>query len=773
MYSKYLTMEIIFLLLPNIFNSVQAMTLASDSDLRLNIEPKKVLHSITEKICRLLELPDILKAAVEELRVFLDTDRVMVYKFHMEGNGEVIAESIDDNRLPSLLNLNFPADDIPAHARELFVKSKVRSIVNVDARQIAHSFIDITPLNKVDKTALDNYHRPVDPCHVEYLTAMGVQFSLVVPILYHDQLWGLLVSHHSQPRSISSFEIDTVQMVVDLLTVAVAYITPLKKARLKADHETIINRISDRLHVLPDMDLQAALEETVAAFGGSGGRLCIRSESYQADTSQSFIECLDSEDTQIEVYQFGKQPVIPEIAKYRLMEQYSVWEEYYKQRDYKVWAISDICKIPGLRNLQVAFQATNIRSILMIPLLYRSQLQGYLSVFRDSYEPETLWAGQFNPDSRQLYPRQSFEVWRQSKQTQAKEWSQDEIALAQALGHQFATAIHEYELYQKVNYFNQNLENQVRKRTIEQAILLEKSRASAIQLEKTLQELKQTQTQLIQTEKMSSLGQLVAGIAHEINNPVNFIYGNINHINQYVEDLLGVLDLYQQNCLNPVPEIIERTEDIDLNFIVEDLPKMLSSIKLGTNRIRQIVLSLRNFSRLDQAEIKPVNIHDGIDSTLVILQHRFKAKPESQAIQIIKQYGDLPLVECYAGQLNQVFMNVLSNAIDALEQHRASLETHQSQIIINTSISKLPDNRPSVSICIADNGCGVPEKIIQKIFDPFFTTKEVGQGTGLGLSISYQIVVDKHSGIFHCKSQPGEGTQFWIEIPVRVKSAEC
>ncbi|OKH48948.1 hypothetical protein NIES2101_21705 [Calothrix sp. HK-06] len=724
------------------------MTLASDSDLRLNIEPTKLLHSINDKIRKLLELPDILKVVVEELRLFLTTDRVMVYKFHADNNGQVIAESINESKLPSLLNLNFPADDIPAHARELFVQSRIRSIVNLDTGQIAQ--------NPVDFNGMGATQRPVDPCHAEYLTAMGVKSSIVVPILYHEQLWGLLVSHHSQPRSISNVEVDTVQTVADLLGVVIAYITPLQEARLKVHRETIINHIADRLHLLPDMDLQTALEETVAAFDGCGGRLCIRSEAtHQADTLQSFIECL-TDATKIKVYQFGQQPVVPKIAKFDIIEQYSVWKEHYKKdckKDYCVWAISDIYQTPELRNLQIAFQAANIRSILMIPLMYRSQLQGYLSVFRDSYEPETLWAGKFDPDERQLYPRQSFKIWCQSKQLQAKQWTCDEITLATSIGHQFATATYEYELYQKVNYFNFNLETQVLKRTLE--------------LTKTLQELKQTQTQLIQTEKMSSLGQLVAGIAHEINNPVNFIYGNINHVHQYVDDILGILDLYQQNCSTDIPEVIERAEEVDLNFIVEDLPKMLSSIKLGTDRIRQIVLSLRNFSRLDQAEIKPVNIHEGIDSTLVILQHRLKAKPESPAICIIKEYGDLPPVECYAGQINQVFMNVLSNAIDALEEQR---ESKQNTIIISTSISKLPDNRPSVLISIADNGCGMAQNIIEKIFDPFFTTKEVGQGTGLGLSISYQIIVDKHNGIFKCKSQPGEGTEFLIEIPIKVRS---
>ncbi|WP_410477534.1 sensor histidine kinase [Nostoc sphaeroides] len=287
-------------------------------------------------------------------------------------------------------------------------------------------------------------------------------------------------------------------------------------------------------------------------------------------------------------------------------------------------------------------------------------------------------------------------------------------------------------------------------------------------LTQALHDLKQTQTQLIQTEKMSSLGQLVAGIAHEINNPVNFIYGNINHVNDYAEDLLSILDLYLHTAPNPSPEIRDRALEIDLEFLIEDLPKTLSSMKIGIDRIRQIVLSLRNFSRLDQAEMKPVNIHEGIDSTLLILQHRLKAKPESPAIKLVKEYSNLPLVECYAGPLNQVFMNVLSNAIDALEDYRESQSNLDTdQITICTALGELEGNVKSVVIRIKDNGPGIPEALKARICDPFFTTKPVGKGTGLGLSISYQIVVDKHGGVFKCDSVPGLGTEFWIEIPIK------
>ncbi len=258
---------------------------------------------------------------------------------------------------------------------------------------------------------------------------------------------------------------------------------------------------------------------------------------------------------------------------------------------------------------------------------------------------------------------------------------------------------------------------------------------------------------------MSSLGQMVAGVAHEINNPVNFIHGNITPATQYAQDVLGLLELYQQHYPNPPENIQEEIEAVELEFLKEDFIKMLNSMKQGTQRIREIVLSLRNFSRLDEAEFKPVDIHEGIDSTLMILQNRLKAKPNFPEIEIVKNYAPLPPVDCFPSQLNQVLMNILANAIDALESQK-SLTTPQIQI--HTKL--LENNR--VAIHLSDNGSGIPLHIQSKLFDPFFTTKEVGKGTGLGLSISYQIVVNKHGGNLSLFSTPGEGTEFIIEIPV-------
>ncbi|MEA5554241.1 PAS domain S-box protein [Anabaena cylindrica UHCC 0172] len=281
-------------------------------------------------------------------------------------------------------------------------------------------------------------------------------------------------------------------------------------------------------------------------------------------------------------------------------------------------------------------------------------------------------------------------------------------------------------------------------------------------LEKTLLDLKQTQIKLIHSEKMSSLGNMVAGIAHEINNPVNFIHGNLSPANEYVTDLLNLVELYQKHFPEVPEEIQEKIKNIELEFIKLDIIKILNSMSVGTDRIREIVLSLRNFSRLDESEIKAVNIHEGIDSTLMILQNRLKSKPNYSEIDIIKNYGNLPLIQCYPGQLNQVFMNILSNAIDALEN--ANLVNKKREIHIITE--KINNYR--LAIRIFDNGLGIPAEIIPKLFDPFFTTKDVGKGTGLGLSISYQIIVDKHKGNLSCYSTLGKGTEFVIEIPMNL-----
>ncbi len=299
----------------------------------------------------------------------------------------------------------------------------------------------------------------------------------------------------------------------------------------------------------------------------------------------------------------------------------------------------------------------------------------------------------------------------------------------------------------------------------------------AQQLQQTLTELKKTQAQLIQKEKMASLGQLAAGIAHEINNPVNFIYGNIALAADYARDLLRLVKLYRHYYPHPVAEITDELDEIEPDFIAEDYPKLLNSMKEGASRIGKIVLSLRNFSRLGEEKYKSVDIHEGIDNTLVILQHRLKEANKTGEIEVIKHYTQLPAITCYPSLLNQVFMNLLTNAIDALENQpsprkitiRTSVSSESEPALHNQDVKLATQNYQSVVILIADNGCGMSEEVRHQIFDPFFTTKPVGRGIGLGLAISHDIVVEKHQGQISCISALDRGTELILEIPISVK----
>ncbi len=334
----------------------------------------------------------------------------------------------------------------------------------------------------------------------------------------------------------------------------------------------------------------------------------------------------------------------------------------------------------------------------------------------------------------------------------------------------------------------QQLQEQVEETSAQAKALQEAAAAQARQFSETLKQLRQNQAQIVQTEKMSSLGLLVAGVAHEINNPVNFIYGNLTHVENYVQYLMKLLELYRQHYPDPVPEVANNTDEEELEFLLEDLPKILSSMKLGADRIQKIVLSLRNFSRMDEEGAKEVDIHEGIDSTLMILQSQLKAKGNHQEIHIVKDYGQLPMVECLAGQINQVFMNLLTNSIDALTERRNSPHISQSATfelvsspVVNPEIT--PKNAPPtitiqtrmldrewLVIRITDNGLGIPESARPVIFDPFFTTKPIGKGTGLGLSISYQIIAKRHQGVLDWSSTLGEGTEFMIKLPLKFSS---
>jgi two-component system, NtrC family, sensor kinase len=332
----------------------------------------------------------------------------------------------------------------------------------------------------------------------------------------------------------------------------------------------------------------------------------------------------------------------------------------------------------------------------------------------------------------------------------SRKWRQDEVALLESVTNQLAIAIDQAELY---------AQSQIATIAAEQ---------KAQQLESALAQLQAAQVQLIQSEKMSGLGQMVAGIAHEINNPVNFIHGNLQHISHYLNDLLGLVQTYERAYPAANPLVQTKVADIDLEFLRQDLPKLLTSMQSGSNRIQGIVGSLRNFSRLDETGYKLADVHEGLNSALSMIDHRLQPNAQRPKIQLTKRYADLPLVPCYPGELNQVFLNLLNNAIDAIEEAIVKQQLVEPPTL---SVHTETLDQSTVLICITDNGVGIPETIQMKLFDPFFTTKPVGKGTGLGLSISYQIIAEQHQGTLTCHSRPGEGAIFAITLPLQAAVA--
>ncbi|MDZ8239098.1 MAG: GAF domain-containing protein [Nostoc sp. ChiQUE01a] len=558
----------------------------------------------------------------------------------------------------------------------------------------------------------DIYQAGHSRCHLDILEQFKIRAYALTPIFVGRNLWGLLAAYqHSAPRQWGNVEVEFLGQVASQLGVAMQSSEMVTQIQTRADE---LHKSAEQRRILFDLvvkireslDLETIFKTTVQEV-----RRSLKTDRVGIFRFEPDVGFCSGE--------FIAEDVLPKFdsALAVKVQDYCFGDQYAPQyRQGQVQVISDVnsvgSKVPHLDVIE-RFQ---VKAQIIVPLMEGDELWGLLCIHQC---------------------------------THARDWEEGELEFVTQVATQVSVALRQANLFQ-------------------QSSLLGQTREEANQLAQALNELRTAQLQIIHTEKMASLGQLVAGVAHEINNPVNFIHGNLEHAHQYTQDLLRCVELYQQNYPNSTPEIQEFLKKAEIEFLFDDLPKLFQSMKVGTERIREIVSSLRNFSRLDEADFKAANIHEGIDSTLMILQNRLKSSVDSLIIHVTKQYDTLPPIECYPGQLNQVFMNLLSNAIDALEERNAqatseAMAANPGEIRISTSLL----NKDWIAIRIADNGLGMDEKILSRLFDPFFTTKVVGKGTGLGLSISYQIVTEKHKGKIYCQSEPSKGTEFVIELPIR------
>lgn len=565
----------------------------------------------------------------------------------------------------------------------------------------------------------DIYNAGLSDCHIQILEQFQVRANLIVPVLKGEELWGLLCIHQcSGPRRWQISEIEFVRKIAIHFAIALQQAEHLEQikhqaallAQANAQEKALLRqkallKITNRIR--QSLDFADICQTATAEVRQLLEVDRVTIYRFNSDWSGDFL---------FESVADPWKPlvgVLPTIEDTHLME-----TQGGRYAANATFAIPDIYTA-GHTDCHVAlleeFQA---RAYAIAPIFEGNRLWGLLTAFQNSA------------------PRH---------------WQADEVELLAQIGEQLGIALQQAESVQRIQ-------------------------TQSVELKQLLEELQQSQMQLIQSEKMASLGQLVAGVAHEINNPINFIYGNLTHLNEYVNTLLTLTRFYQQidlECNQDIKAFQEQAKNLDIDFILEDLPKTLSSMQLGTDRIRQIVLSLRNFSRLDEAAFKTADIHEGIDSTLLILGHRFKACGDQCEIEVIKDYGNIPPVECYPAQLNQVFMNLLANSLDALEE---AIDSGKLITVNNAGdstpkiwISTQMHDPDYIEIRIRDNGCGIKEETKTKIFDYFFTTKIVSKGTGLGLAISHQIIHERHAGTLSFNSSPGQGTEFVIRLPVKLR----
>ncbi|MGL5058618.1 MAG: ATP-binding protein, partial [Microcoleus sp.] len=573
----------------------------------------------------------------------------------------------------------------------------------------------------------------VSPIHIEYLKNMGVAASMSISLIKDRELWGLIACHNYTPKYLNYETRAACELIGQVMSLELQS----KEGNEDSDYKLQLKSIQTK--IIEDISTSEKLSEVLVKC---------RQNLLDAVSAPGAIIVFGQEQ-----YKFGKTP--QQEALQALID----WVVNLKQEIFYTDSIAKhYPEAEEFKDTASGCLALEISAAHKIYVLW----------FRPEVITTVNWAGEpkkqlevAEDGSEILSPRKSFDLWKEIVTCKSLPWKKCEIDAALELKKAMVNIV--LRQAEKLKKLNIALE-----------LSAAREREKATHLETAMSELKRAQTQLVQSERMSSLGQLVTAVVHEINNPINFIDGNLGYANEYSKKLIDLLLLYQQQYPSAVPETQAEIDAEELEFLVEDLPKLLSSMKVGAKRIREIVQSLRNFSRIEEADLKPVNIHDGLESALMILSYRLKSKPDRPLIHLIKEYGDLPAIECYPVDMNQVFMNLLTNAIDALEEafasnslltHRAtaSASVNTGQIRIKTAIC--PGGK-SVEIRIADSGKGMTEALREKIFEPFFTTKPATKNVGLGLAIAREIVVEKHGGKLTCISAVGKGTESIVEIPL-------
>ena len=686
-----------------------------------------LLNRMTNRIRQSLELQEILSVTVAEMRSFLDTDRVMVYQFHPDGTGQVIAESVVENRLPSLLNLHFPAGDIPPHAREMFVKARVRSIVDIATQRLTLNRLDCPDttgaltIEDVQNQAIEHIlQRPVDPCHVEYLTAMGVQSSLVVPIVHHQNLWGLLVSHHAQPKVFSEEQLQLVQILADQVAIAISQSHLLSQARERVRQETLINQISTLLHSPLKIQeiLQIVLEKIVIAVKGSGGRLYLNSIGGQSE---------------VELYTYGIQPVLSEGNK-TLLENYPFWQQQitnnslmaqvadvadnwrdlsltkgdaaigvYNRAAAQLQAIADIYQEPQLLEVAPVFRPTRIRGLLVMPLVYGDQSLGILSIFRNEIDSDIIWAGRFDPDDRQQRVRQSFETWRELKLGQALEWTNAEIEILSAVGTHLTMAVLQNRLYQ--------CEHQQR-----------------LLVEIRNQELNTARTVAEEATRLKS--DFLSSTSHELRTPLAATLNYLKLLKEGFYDNEEELKEYINVAYHSAENLVAIINDV------------LDIAKIEAGRMNVNLESIHLQSLLEEQQ------------NLFRIESRQKGIPLVIECKVQNVYADTM-------KLKQVLTNLISNAFKFTTSGEIRLQV----------VQETADDKHWVQIAVTDTGIGIEPDKQNLLFEPFVqadgSVKRRYGGTGLGLTVCKRLMKLMGGQISLHSAGIGKGTTVTITLPIQ------